>query len=289
MEVNDIKVTGAKNIDLGWEEVLVMPIGDLQLGSDGIDLDRFKKHIAWGMKHNAKFIGMGDYIDLLSPSNRAKWKSAAMYDSVQTAMQERASKLTDDFLQLVKGTEGNWLGLHHGHHYFEFDDGTTSDTRIAKALHTSYLGTCAFTRLRFKAKTNHRSVTCTLWSHHGNGNGVMPHSALNKLYHIMHSFEADIYLIGHQTKKPVVKMPRIYMGENLPYRLVNKNKVLAGTGGFTKGYEQGSKHYSGAYVEGSYVEKAMMAPVSLGGIVLKIRPVYATGDQPDRVDINVEV
>ena len=289
MEINEILVTGSKNVDLGWEEVLVMPIGDLQLGSDGVDLDRFKKHIAWGIKHNAMFIGMGDAIDLMSPSNRAKWKSAAMYDSVQMAMADRAEKLTDDFLKLVKGTEGRWLGIHHGHHYFEFEDGTTSDTRIAKALKAPFLGSCAFTRLKFKPKTNHRSVTCTIWSHHGSGNGIAPHAPLNKLYHVMQSFEADIFLLGHMTKKPVVKMPRIYMGDNPPYRLVNKNKVLAGTGGFTKGYEQGSKHYSGAYAEGSYVEKGMMVPVSLGGIVLKIRPVYSSNGQPDRVDIAVEV
>ena len=289
MEANEIIVSGVKNIDLGWEEVLVMPIGDLQLGSDGVDLDRFKKHIAWGIKHNAYYLGMGDYIDLLSPSNRAKWKSAGLYDSVQTAMAGKAADLTEEFLDLVHGTEGRWLGLHHGHHYFEFDDGTTSDTRIAKALGTSYLGTCGFTRLKFKPKTNHRAVTCTIWSHHGTGNGIMPHSPLNKLYHIMDSFEADVYLIGHQTKKPVVKMPRIYMGENYPYKLINKNKVLAGTGGFTKGYELNSKHHSGAYVHGSYVEQGMMTPVSLGGIVLKIRPVYSSGNQPDRVDISVEV
>jgi len=289
MEVVEMKVNGVQSTNLPWEEVVVMPIGDVQLGSDGVDIERFKKHIAWGIKNNAYFLGMGDYIDLMSPSNRIAYKNSKLYDSVRSAMQGKADELEKEFCRLVKGTEGRWLGLLEGHHYFEYEDGSTSDTRIAKSLLAPFLGTCAFVRLRFKPTTSKRSLSCTIWCHHGQGHGVFPYSPLPKLYHVMNSFEADIYLIGHQTKKPVVKAPRIYMSDREPYRLVARSKVLAGTGGFSKGYEQGSKHYNGVRAQGSYVEQGMLSPVALGGIVLKVRPVYGNKGKADRIDLNVEV
>lgn len=300
MEVYEIEVTGRRSLTLPWEEVQVMPIGDVQLGSSGVDVARLRRQFEWARGQEEAgappvwFIGMGDYIDLLSPSNRSAWRSVRLYDAAQEAMQRQAEELVEQFLELAAGTAGRWLGILHGHHYFQFEDGTTSDTRIAQRLRAPYLGSCAFVRLKFRATTpsgkRGRSLNCTLWAHHGTGSGIMPHAPLNKLYHVMNSFEADVYLIGHQTKKPVVKMPRIYMTDRPPYRLKAHTKVLCGTGGFTRGYEQGSVDLSGLPA-GSYVEKGMMSPVALGSPLLKIRPVFGGSKDGrfDRLDINVEV
>ena len=53
---------------LPWREVLVLPVGDLQLGAPGADLDRFKRHIQWGIEHDAYFLGVGGFADLSPPS-----------------------------------------------------------------------------------------------------------------------------------------------------------------------------------------------------------------------------
>ncbi|MCG3772211.1 MAG: hypothetical protein JW384_03417 [Nitrosomonadaceae bacterium] len=272
METAYIEVQGQHGLAMPWEEVIVMPVGDVQLGGGGVDLERFKRTIAWGLEHNAMFIGMGDYVDVASPSNRQTLKSAKLYDSIHSALNEAAEDMQNRFLKLVKGTEGRWLGLLEGHHYFDYEDGTTTDTRIAKALGAPFLGTCAFVRLSFKHPGGESSAACTIWCHHGSGNGVVAHSPLNKLYHVMHTFEADIYIIGHQTKKPAVKVPRLYMTSRPPYSIASKDKILAGTGGYSLGYEWQSKTPNGAKAEGSYVEKGMMTPVSLGGITIRIKP-----------------
>ena len=286
MEILEIEVTGKKALTLPWEEVQVMPIGDVQLGAHGVAEDRLRESIKWAMDQgNVYFIGMGDYIDVLSPSNRAAFQSAKLYDSARELMADAARGLTDRFLDLVDGTAGRWLGILEGHHYFEFDDGTTSDTVIAQRLTTTFLGTCAFVRMSFVRK-NRTSMKCTIWAHHGAGNGLTPHSPLTRLYHVMHMFDADIYLMGHQTKRPVVKVPRLYMAEKPPYRIIARNKVLAGTGGYMEGYNEGSRVSGRA--QGSYVEKALLAPSSLGSVLLKIRPVH-DGNSGDRIDINVEI
>jgi len=292
LELAEIEVTGRKSLTLPWEEVQIMPIGDAQVGSKDALEDRLKRHVAWGMEQgNVYFLGMGDYIDLASPSNRKALRSAKLYDVVLESLQDKAKRDCERFLELVKGSEGRWLGLLEGHHYYEFEDGTTSDTIIAQRLGCAFLGSCAFVRLVFKRNgrggKRGPSLKCTLWAHHGAGNGLTPWSPLNRLYHIMHTFDADVYLIGHQTKKPAVKVPRIYMSDVPPYRLIAKNKILAGTGGFSTGYTQGSRHYSGARPQGGYVEQRMLTPVATGGVVVKARPVHTA--HYDRIDLNVEI
>ena len=228
---------------------------------------------------------MGDYIDLATPSNRSFIRSANLYDVAREAFTEKAEKLIEQFLMLVKGTEGKWVGLLHGHHYFEFEDGTTSDTRIAQALKAPYLGTCAMLNFSFR-RTVGSSISYKIFCHHGNGNGIMPYSPLNKLYHVMHSWEADCYLIGHQHKTPIIKAPRIYMNDMPPYKLISKKRILAGTGGFFEGYHVGSKAVGTNRPEGSYVEKALMSPVSIGGINIKITPIHT--ETRDYFDHRVE-
>lgn len=285
MEAIEIEVTGRKSLVLPYDEIQLMPIGDVQLGADGVSEDKLKRHIEWGLSQgNTYFIGMGDYVDVMSPSNRAMWRSSKVYDSVRSAMTDKSEELVERFLKIVAGTEERWIGLLEGHHYYEFEDGTTSDTRIAKELKAPYLGTCGFIRLIFRS--GEASLKCTVWAHHGAGSGVASYSSLAKLFQIMHNFSADIYLMGHQTKKPVVKIPVISMSDRAPFKLNAKHKLLVGTGGWMAGYTFGTKDPTRSRKQGGYVEQKLLSPSALGGPLIKIRPVH--GDNK-RLDLNVEI
>jgi len=66
-------------------------------------------------------------------------------------------------------------------------------------------------------------------------------------------------------------------------KLLAKRRILAVTGGFSKGYEAGSRR--GGRAAGSYVEAGMMPPTNLGGVVIYVRPV-TTADE-SRLDMNI--
>ncbi len=283
MEVYEIGVDTTASLTLPYEEVIIMPIGDVQLGEQGCDEKMLKRNIEWGKEHNAYFLGMGEYIDIASPSNRAKIRSANLYDSVEDAMEEIIQQKVNQFLKIVEGTEGRWLGLLEGHHFWEFRDGTTTDTRIAQALKTVFLGTCAYVRLRFKH--GGKRIACTIWCHHGTGGGQKTSAPLNKLENIMPYFDADIYLIGHQHKKVGAPIDQLYMTHKTPYRIKYRTKIIANTGGYLRGYNLGEKQ-GGGYPRGGYVERRMLPPVSLGGILLYVRPVIDSSSD-SRLDINI--
>lgn len=286
MELWEATVETQPSLTLPWQETLIMPVGDVQYGAQGVDLDKLKRHMDWGMRYGAYFIGMGDMVDMASPSNRRMIKIAGFYDSVLDAMGEIAVQHLDKVYEAMKGTEGRWLVMQEGHHYFEFEDGKTSDTILAEKLGAPFGGSCSITQLNFKGDTKgKRSLNCQIYAHHGEGSGRTMAAPLNKLEGLTGRYPTvDIFLIGHYSRKVAypfdAEIPVFGKKPHMRY----KRRILACTGGFMRGYVVGSRR--GGRAQGGYVEKGMMSPTNIGGVVIRVRPVH---DQyEDRLDMSVE-
>ena len=259
-----------------------MPVGDVQWAGEEseVALGMLQRHIKWGVEHDAYFIGLGDYIDTFSPSNRARLSGAQFYDTAMKAMDRDAEARVKEIYNLaLKPSKGRWLGLLEGHHFHEFRDRTTSDQLLARMLDAPFLGTSAYVRLVFPY--GHGSGTSTgqvlIWAHHGQGGGSTAGSALNRLERAAKSWDADIYLMGHHHKigaQPLDYIRPVYSPSGKPH-LEHATKLLVATGSFLKGYVAGRQ--DGGVPRGGYVEQGMMNPVQLGAPLVKIRPRWKDG------------
>lgn len=272
--------TVASHVFKERRETRIVPLADIQYGSQGCDTDLLAEKIDWAIKEDAYFLGLGDYVDVASPGQRRTLAEIHLFDSTRDFMDEQADINIRGLLKVLHKTKGRWLGLLGGHHYWDFADGTTSDTRLASALGTKYLGDCAVLILRYQMGKpgHHVYATAKVWCHHGVGSGQTAGSALNRLEHVVKTFQADAYLMAHQHKLGAVKMPFIdyrVIGVD-KIRFETRNRVLAAVGSFLKGYELGSKDPAG-HPAGSYVEKRMLTPTSLGCTMLFIRPKHIKG------------
>jgi hypothetical protein len=268
------------------KESLLIPIGDIQLDPKirgherQCDIDRLKRIINWGLERDAYFIGMGDYVDVASPSNRESLKTTRMYDNLRNMMEEAAYQTEDELRDLLVSTKGRWLGLLSGHHLWEYDTGQTTDTRLAEFLECPHLGTSTLSPvwLDLGEDSHKRRPMFRVFAHHGQGGGRLLSGPLNQLEHVLKAFDADVYLVGHHHKAVAAKYPLLSTigGERggVP-QLVHKDRLLACTGSFLKGYTQGSRR--GSIASGSYVEVGLMNPVSLGAIGIMIRPELSDG------------
>src|SRR5688572_5995298 len=165
------------------DEVLLMPIGDIQWYGDerAIALKMLRRHIEWGVANNAYFIGMGDYVDTFSPSNRERLRSAALYDTAREAVDKLTHDLVEEiFERALKPSVGRWLGLLEGHHLHEYMDGTTTDQHLCRLLKAPFLGSSAYVRLVLR-RQGASSVPVLIWSHHGVGGGTSLSGPLNQL------------------------------------------------------------------------------------------------------------
>lgn len=291
MELVTADVKGVSHRELGWDEVLIFPIADAQVGADGSAQERLKRWVDYALRfRNSYFIGLGDYVDVASPSNRQRVRNAELYDTVMQALHEKGEEHIYQFLKCVDGSQGRWLGMLEGHHFWDFEDGTTSDTRICEKLNAPFLGTCAVVRLSFlrpkTASRIRRSRPVTIWCHHGTGGGVKASAPLNKLENIADSFDADIYLMAHQHKLVATRKPQLYMSQRAPYRVKERERVLVSVGSWLRAYQASSKQ-PGGRAGGTYVEKRMMPPVAVGGCIVKVRPLHR--EDEDRIQIRVEV
>ena len=124
------------------EPFYVAPLGDIQWNGhpDEIALDDLKWHIEDAMEKHAWFIGMGDYIDMASPSGRQRVAAAGHYDNMLQGIDDRALELTLEVAEILKPTVGRWAGLLTGHHYWKNQQGVTSDQRLCEILGATYPG-----------------------------------------------------------------------------------------------------------------------------------------------------
>ena len=257
---------------LPWDSTLkIMPIGDLHIGADGFKAELLGRYIEQGLKDGCYFIGMGDFLDFTSSSNRERLINANLYDSARTVIDEAADRLVDTLAAILKPSTGRWLGMLEGNHMWCFDDGTTSDMALCRALKAPFLGSCGLVQCRFRDATSpRRTITADVWGAHGYGGGATPAGILNKLHRAMESFEADVYFMGHLHRLVAEKVSRLYCSHSPNPKIIERPKILCGTGSFMAGYQQGSK-YAGR-PHGSYVERKILPPSALGSPVIAVWP-----------------
>ncbi len=275
--------------------VVIAPLGDIQYaGKNGPTAkDLLHRHIDKAMRLDAWFVGLGDFIDFLSPSNRQRLRAAALYDTSEDVIDEKALELVHDlFEKFLKPTKGRWCGLVSGHHYAQMRAGDTSDMRLAQLLDTTFLGTSGFVRLQFvkgkKAAQEHHCVV--MFVHHGAGGTGKNGAALNKLEGLSTYWGgADIFLMGHTTKESVAPINRVHPRWTGTPNLEHRKIYIINTGGFSKGYVVGARQ--GQVPHGGYVEEKMLNPAMLGAPFIKIVPrvVMDAGQQQWAPDINVEI
>lgn len=259
-------------IPKGQTEIIVAPLGDIQFAG-------VKEELAWNrllrfrdeaLERGAWFLGTGDMTDFMSPSNRARYEAAGLYDTAKRVINDKARELCDVLLdELLAPTKGRWLGMVEGHHYAHLVTGETTDQYLCAKLHAPFLGTSAYVGLSFDTPVGNRTVT--LWVHHGEGGGQSCAAPVNKLEGLANAWEGvDVMLVGHMSKKASASIQRQYpvWGGRKPTSR-DREVHLVGVGGWLKGWQPGSRQ--GNTPRGNYVEKRMLKPVAIGSPFIRIR------------------
>src|SRR3990167_1092343 len=238
---------------------------DRQQGGEGYNKEAWQefKHEFQTTK-NAWAIGLGDYGDWLRPSLRPQLTNAmSKDDSARQAFDSAILKQHDQIIDDMEFLKGKLIGIHAGHHLWEFANGINTDQRLASALKAPYLGWIASTRLALhyggerKNKID-RALVYTIISTHGNANGRKVPAALAYLENNYASaFIADQFCMGHGCKNAndtpfkrnlVRRVGPAGMDIQIPRLLV--------VGGFSEGYTDGWK--------ASYVQQAGFTPQPMG-------------------------
>ncbi len=243
------------------KNLTIAPIGDIQWSGEAgpTAKDQLRRHIDTCLERDAYFVGLGDYIDMLSPSNRKRLQGAGLYDTAMQVLWEKSKELSIEvYEKFLKPTTGRWLGLVHGHHFYE-NAGESSDECLCSLLKAPFLGTSAF--------LHNATHDFTVYLHHGTGGGVLPGSALNRPYHVATGLQgADVYLFGHSTKLAATRLSRpfpVWGKREADHRLEHRDVFLLSCGGFSKSNVTGRTW-------GDYAEQAGMTPSPLTAPIITV-------------------
>jgi hypothetical protein len=248
------------------EPIYLIPFGDIHRSSSMCHEEKWLEFLEWAKKKkNAYFLGMGDYDDLASGSNRDILANRNLYDTTKKTLEDTYLFHTKKLAKELSFMNGRIIGLMEGNHYAEFQNGTTTTQKLCELLNTTYLGVSAFIKLSLSISNKHDSSrSIDIWAHHGKGASRLIGGSLNRVQQMGESANADIYLMGHDHKKSVGLVTKLELtSTGKVMRLHHKKQLYARTGSFLKGYEDGKI---------SYVADGCMSPTDLGVVKIELTP-----------------
>jgi hypothetical protein len=262
------------------DEIKLIPFGDIHRSAPLCHEEKWQEFLAMARNHkNAYFIGMGDYDDLMSTSERAACSKADYHDSTLQTLETLYKKQTDRLVKELSFMKGRLIGLLEGNHFMQFQNGTTSTQRMCDALECKYLGCSAFVRLSFQCATRGGTHALDIWAHHGMGAARLAGGSLNRVQNMAEAAEADIYLMGHDHKRGALPLNRLKLvGSGASLALANRKIYIARTGSFLRGYVPGAV---------SYIADGAMNPCDLGVVVFTLTPRRHKSSGEDTVEIDI--
>ena len=252
------------------------------------NVEKWKEFLDWAKKKKrCLFLGMGDYVDLASTSERDLLHNKKLHESTLTTLDQIYKKHADKFVKEISFMNGNLIGLIEGNHYADLGNGTTTTQRMCDAMNTKYLGCMSVIRLSFRYQRNKTSVDIV--AHHGRGAGRLLGGSLNGVQSMAQSVHGNIYLQGDDHRKLVGMTTKMEINSDKEggITLRHKKQIFLRTGSFLDSHKDG---------HASYVVDANMNPTDLGVVKIELTPKrerkYVQGKEVDSefyIDIHASI
>ena len=246
------------------EPIRLIPFGDIHRSAPLCHTEKWLEWLEWAKEQkDTWFLGMGDYDDLASTSERNILNNHNLHDSTRETLDDLYRENTDRFYEEISFMKGRLVGLIEGNHYGDLTTGITTTQYLAEKMKCRYLGVSCFIMLLLK-KDVHHTNRVDIWAHHGLGGGRTTGASINKVEKMMDAAEADVYLMGHDHRKSVSTKSRIRLSHaTSSMSLDNRKIVLARTGGFLRGYVKG---------KASYIADGAYSPCDIGTVTITMTP-----------------
>lgn len=244
------------------EPLYIIPFGDVHRYAPLCNVEKWCEFLMWAKKKkNCFFLGMGDYDDMFSTSER-KNLQGMLHGSSQESINDIFLQRVNDFCYEISFMKGRIIGMLEGNHYGSMLSGITTTQQMCNLLSCKYLGVSSFVRV--VVYYGNKSASIDMWIHHGKGAARLSGGSINTVQHMVDSADADIYLMGHDHKKSVALISRLSLTEGGGSLALHNNKILLGrTGSFLVAYKPNSS---------SYVAAKALSPTDLGVIKIELTP-----------------
>lgn len=262
------------------EPIYIIPFGDVHRYAPMCAEEKWLETLEWGKKkERCYWLGMGDYLDLISASERKVIEDKSLHDSTSQTLDKMVRKMVKDFSDEISFMKGRLIGLVEGNHFWQYPSGITSTQNMCDALDTKYLGTSALIRINFTQKRRKCTRSLDIIVHHGRGSSRVSGGGLKPVQTLADMCQCDIALMGDDHKKELAFNQKLCLTQgNGVLNLRSKTILIARTGSFLKGWVPGER---------SYVVDSQYTPTDLGLIKIEITPKRQQINGSDLVDLDI--
>lgn len=265
MQVKEIKIKYTRP-----DVFRIIPLGDIHLGTVHCCEDAVEKTVKDIQKSdNTYWIGMGDYMECITPSDFKRWDGAGIASWLHP--DNIAYDEYTRFCDLVSPIRNKCIGLIEGNHEEAIRKHNSDNMQkiICEKLNLTNLGYSCFIKFNFqRGKTVLKDYVG--YFTHGSGCAVTAGAKLIRLQRTMDNFDADI--IAHAHVHDIITYTKPYLTLNNSNQVKNRNKVAAMTGCYFRTYTQGEVS--------SYGEVKGYPPTTIGS------PVFTICPDKDIIDVN---
>ena len=240
--------------------ISLIPFGDIHYGAPnhaGAIFDSWLEKVK--TEKDAVFLGMGDYFDIASASERRLLHSADLHESTTDTLDELYKRQAEEFGNKICFMKGRIAGMIEGNHYSELKSGITTTQYLCEILGCKYLGVAGFVRIQLCLGTMQISVD--IFAHHGKGASRLIGGSLNRVQQLAEVAHADIYLMGHDHKRSAGVQSRMYLDKLSTVK--EQRQLFARTGSFLTAYRDGKV---------SYIADMALPASDLGAITIHMTP-----------------
>jgi len=248
------------------DEIELTPFGDLHFETELFSKDhweRFKYQECTKIAHGKKtlYVGMGDYQDFMSDSERFCLQSSKFHDTTKKSFDQMVMDKLERFIKEIEFMRGRIIGLHEGNHYYTFPSGVTTTQLMCERLGCKYLGGTALHRIFLRLK-NRLSFAVDIFSAHHGGGGRLAGSSINSVERMTDVAQADIYIHGHNHQRNALVVPKaLFLNHSCTVKA--RKMVLCNSGSFLRAYVDGKE---------SYAVKHWMKPTDIGTCTIIMVP-----------------
>ena len=150
----------------------LVPFGDIHRDSPGFSDEAWSKFLKRAKeiarKGDCLFLGMGDYLDSYSTSERMIMYGNGLHESSTKNHAAVALKKVESLARELEFMRGKLIGFIGGNHFPILKGGISGDQKLAEIMETDYLGACCAMRITFRIRGTSR-VSLDVFAHHGKG------------------------------------------------------------------------------------------------------------------------
>jgi predicted phosphodiesterase len=218
----------------------------------------------------ARVILMGDMLDQ-DRTTRRKHRKSYVADSNSVYSHDDRHNRADvvALAEILEPIRDKVYGVLQGNHYYEYATGVTSDQYLCELLDVPYCGPVGVFRVTMSSRGSQKNLV--IWSHHSGGTqgGRTLGGSVNALLRQEASWDADIYLMGHDHRRIAWRESTLSLSAGRDPKVVEHTRVFARVGAFLKTYQhehcipKKAPHFPG-YGEGAAYRPADLGWVEIG-------------------------